>query len=120
MSLLLDSCILIDALAGSEPARDSLAGVRGAAISRLTWMEVLVGARGDDEDRTVRAFLAIFEVLPISDAVAEEGVNLRRTRRLKLPDAIILATARVHGRTLVTRNTKDFPGGEPGVHVPYR
>ncbi|NOY27802.1 MAG: type II toxin-antitoxin system VapC family toxin [Oligoflexia bacterium] len=34
--------------------------------------------------------------------------------------AISLATARVHQRLLATRNTKDFPEGEPGICVPYR
>jgi predicted nucleic acid-binding protein len=45
---------------------------------------------------------------------------LRRERpRLKLPDAIILATAQTRGRVLVTRNTKDFPAEMPGIRVPY-
>ncbi len=120
MSVLLDTCILIDALAGSEVARDYLREARGAAISRLVWMEVLVGAADAEEERTIRAFLAAFETLPIDEAVAQEAVRLRRQRRLKLPDAIIFATARVHGRDFVTRNTKDFPPDTPGVVVPYR
>jgi len=40
--------------------------------------------------------------------------------RVRLPDAIIWATAQVHGLLLVTRNVRDFPQGEPGVSVPYR
>ncbi len=52
--------------------------------------------------------------------MAEEAAKLQRDRRLKLPDAIVLATARVTGRALATRNTKDFRDGEPGVVVPYR
>jgi predicted nucleic acid-binding protein len=40
--------------------------------------------------------------------------------RIKLPDAIILATARVSNRQLVTRNIKDFPAGTAGVRAPYR
>ncbi|MDP2313434.1 MAG: PIN domain-containing protein [Pseudomonadota bacterium] len=119
MSVLVDSCILIDALAGAEPAREYLRDARGAAISRLTWMEVMVGAQGEDEERAIRAFLSVFEVLALDEAVAEETVRLRRARRLKLPDAIIFATARVHGRELATRNTKDFPASSPGVFVPY-
>jgi predicted nucleic acid-binding protein len=51
--------------------------------------------------------------------VAEESVTLRRTTRLKLPDAIILATARVHGLTLSTRNTKDFSPTDPTIRIPY-
>lgn len=119
MSVVLDSCILIDALNGSGPARDYLRETRNAAISRLTWMEVLVGAAGAEEERTIRGFLSIFELLPINETVAEEAVRLRRSHRLKLPDAIIFATARVHRAELATRNTKDFPLGTPGVVVPY-
>ncbi len=119
MNVVLDSCILIDALNGSEPARTYLREARNAAISRLTRMEVLVGAAGVEEERTIRGFLSIFELLPIDEAVAEEAVKLRRSHRLKLPDAIIFATARVHRAELATRNTKDFPAGTPGVVVPY-
>jgi len=46
-------------------------------------------------------------------------VMRRRERKVKLPDAIILATAELEGRLLVTRNTKDFPSDDPGVRVPY-
>jgi hypothetical protein len=37
---------------------------------------------------------------------------------MKLPDAIILATAQMHRYELVTRSTKDF-AGIPGVTTPY-
>jgi predicted nucleic acid-binding protein len=45
---------------------------------------------------------------------------LRRDHRLKLPDAIIWASAQVHAMLLVTRDTKGFPAGDPGVPMPYR
>ena len=38
---------------------------------------------------------------------------------MKLPDAIVWASARRQGRLLVSRNTKDFPAGDPGVRHPY-
>jgi predicted nucleic acid-binding protein len=38
----------------------------------------------------------------------------------RLPDAIIWATARRKNTLLITRNTKDFPAGEPDIRVPYR
>ncbi len=119
MSVLIDSCILIDFLSGREQARAYLSGVAGAAISLVTWMEVMTGASSPGEEAAIRGFLAAFVVLPVDTAVAEDTVGLRRARRLKLPDAIIYATARVHGRTLVTRNTRDFRDGDAGVEVPY-
>ncbi|MES2639832.1 MAG: type II toxin-antitoxin system VapC family toxin [Myxococcota bacterium] len=120
MSLVLDSCILIDYLAGNASAREYIRSADGAAISMITWMEVVVGAASPDEELVVRAFLATFEILPVDASVAEEAVRLRRARRMKPPDAIIFATARVHRRELATRNTKDFATDEPGVRIPYR
>ena len=49
----------------------------------------------------------------------KRAVQLRKTKRIKLPDAIIWATAQVHQCLLVTRNTRDFDVNEPGVRVPY-
>lgn len=118
--MLLDSCILIDFLSGKEAARAYLTDVEGGAISLITWMEVIIGAATPEEEAVVRGFLSAFDVLSVDGRVAEEAVALRRARRLKLPDAIILATARVHGRVLATRNTNDFGEDESGVAIPYR
>jgi predicted nucleic acid-binding protein len=47
------------------------------------------------------------------------AVQLRRTHRIRLPDAIIWATAQTKEVILVTRNTKDFDPDWEGVHLPY-
>ena len=39
---------------------------------------------------------------------AEQTITLRKKHKIKLPDAIIAATALVHNLTLLTRNEKDF------------
>jgi predicted nucleic acid-binding protein len=116
---LLDTCILIDHLNGVAEAREEIARYDAPLISVVTWMEVLVGAQPEVEPAT-RAFLAAFTQVPLDETVAEAAIRLRRTRRLRLPDAIIAASAEAAGATLVTRNTKDFDEGEPGVRVPYR
>lgn len=120
MRYLLDSCILIDHLRGQSAATQFLLQARGAAISHITWIEVMVGATDPEAERPLRSLLSGFRVLPVDGEVAEEAVALRRSRRVKLPDAIIWATARVHRLELATRNTKDFAPDEPGVTVPYR
>jgi predicted nucleic acid-binding protein len=63
--------------------------------------------------------LRAFEVLELDATVSAEAILIRKNSRLKLPDAIILATARVHGLLLVTRNHRDFPRREPNVRIPY-
>jgi hypothetical protein len=45
--------------------------------------------------------------------------NWSRTRRIRLPDAIVWTSARSESAVLVTRNTKDFAKGASGVRVPY-
>ena len=64
-------------------------------------------------------FLRDFVLVELSRRIAREAVALRQSRRIRLPDAIIWATARHESALLISRNTKDFPSAEPGVRVPY-
>jgi predicted nucleic acid-binding protein len=81
-------------------------------------MEVMVGAKGDLQAPT-RAFLNGFRRIAIADDVAERAVDLRRQHKMKLPDAIIWASAQEHAMLLVTRNTRDYPADDPGIRIPY-
>ncbi len=117
--VLFDTNILIDHLSGIDLAGAELRRYQDRAISIVTWMEVMAGSNSEDESR-IRAFLTAFRCLPITAGVAERAFAVRRERRVKLPDAIILATAEVADRLLVTRNTRDFPADEDGIRIPYR
>lgn len=118
-----DANILIDALAGFPPARSEIArAVAGGArawISRMAWIEVL--SKGDESVvREATAFLSRFGLDEIDAEISFRAASLRRERpRLKSPDAVILASAQLRGRVLVTRNTRDFPANMPGIRVPY-
>lgn len=113
-----DSNILIDVLTGRQPALDEMLRHSSLAISVVTWIEVLAGFR-HSEARLRQAVEDTFEVIPLSAAIAEEAVLLRQTTHLKLPDAVILATAHVDQSLLLTRNTRDFKEGRY-VRIPYR
>jgi predicted nucleic acid-binding protein len=118
MIAVFDTNIVIDALNGVSEADVEYSRYERVLISRITWMEVLIGADGDDAE--LRDFLEThFEIVPLDLAVAEMAVQLRRAHRLRLPDAIIWATARVNDAGLVTRNTKDFNPAWDGVRLPY-
>jgi predicted nucleic acid-binding protein len=119
-SELFDTNILIDHLNGITKATREIGLSPSPAISIITWIEVMTGASGEEEQGILRAFLLNFECLPVSMAVAERAAVIRRDKRLKMPDAIILATAEVASRKLITRNVKDFPAGMLGVRVPYK
>ena len=85
----------------------------------MAWIEVL--SKGTEASlRDAEAFLSGFGIDEVDAEIAARAASLRRERpRLKSPDAIILASALVRGRILVTRNTKDFPVAMPGIRVPY-
>jgi len=116
---LFDTNILIDYLNGVPQAKLEHGQYSDKAISMITWMEVMVGVTPQTETGT-KAFLRDFLLLPIDELVAERAVLIRQTKRIKLPDAIVWATAQVHNRIFVTRNTKDMAPSEPGVRVPYQ
>ncbi|MEO6922067.1 MAG: type II toxin-antitoxin system VapC family toxin [Collimonas sp.] len=116
---LFDTTILVDYLNGIEQARAELERFSDKAISVITWMEVMAGVTPETE-AVMRSFLNGFTNLPIDERVANTAVTIRLKHRVKLPDALVWATAQVNGRILVTRNTKDFSDDEPGIRIPYQ
>ncbi len=119
MKAVFDTNIVIDALNGSDEADQEYSRYERVFISPIMWMEVMVGASKQDE-ASVRDFLPTqFEILPVDEQVAEEAVGLRRSHRIRLPDAIIGATACVNQVTLVSRNIKDFHADWDGICIPY-
>ena len=114
-----DSNILIDALKDISSAQQELLRYKRRYISRISWIEVMVGALPDDASRA-EGFLGHFQVIELNEEIGRHAAMLRSQRRsLKAMDAIILATAQTTGRILVTRNTKDFSARLPGIRVPY-
>lgn len=114
-----DSNILIDALNGIEAAYAELDRVEASWISRVTWIEVMSRVSDATLVRT-QSLLSACNIDELDATIAARAAALRNERRsLKLADSVILASAQVHGRILVTRNTKDFPANLPGIRVPY-
>ena len=89
-----DTNIVIDALNGVEAADAEYGRYDRVLISVITWIEAMVGATNEEE--AVRDFLGSrFEVAPLDELVSATTIAVRRNHRLRLPDAIILATAQV-------------------------
>lgn len=79
--------------------------VHVSAVSRAE----LFSGRGAEE-RRIRRLLEPMTDLPVDTAIAERAGRLRRTNLVRLPDALIAATALEHRLTLMTRNVRDFEG----------
>jgi predicted nucleic acid-binding protein len=116
----IDSDVLIDYFDGIDAAGQELSRYDGVIFSRITWMEVLVSTPAEELRKVREDFLRQFSIVELDERVAREAMALRRQHRLKLPNAIIWASARLHDALLVTRNAKDFPIDDPGIRAPYR
>lgn len=101
--VLVDSDVLVDHLRGH---RRFEAGADELHVSAVTRAELFSG-RASEEPR-IRRLLEPMAQLSVDAAVAERAGRLRRTSGLRLPDALIAATALQHRLTLVTRNVGDF------------
>ena len=56
----------------------------------------------------LRNLLAQFSEAPIDVAVIERAIEIRKSVRIKIPGALVAATALIYEAHLVTRNTVDF------------
>ena len=81
----------------------------GSSMSIITKIEVL-GWQGHDKEslEKARALLSLFEEFALNQVIADCCIQLRMDYKIKLPDAIIAATALVNDKVLVTRNVDDF------------
>lgn len=114
MPLLLDTNVLIYNLQGALSA-DVKATVRQAMdakqayISVITRIEVL-GWKGynDTTLQQMEQLLSKLIEIPLTEAVVQDTIRIRKEFGLKLPDAVIAASAMVQGIALLTGNVDDF------------
>ena len=107
--MLVDSNILIYSLQAAYPQLRALVAHNLPALSAISYLETLGFPRITQQD--INDLQRLFGILPILDIdrpILDRAVSLRQQRRMSLGDAIIAATALVHDKTLVTRNTSDF------------
>jgi predicted nucleic acid-binding protein len=62
------------------------------------------------DNTIIKRFISDSAILEIDAAIKLKTAEIRKTSKIKLPDAIIAATAVVYSMTLVTRNSSDFAG----------
>ena len=107
--MLLDSNIIIYAARPEHEALRRFIEEHAPSVSAVSYVETLGYHRlGDEERQFLEAFFTAADVLPLTQPVLDDAVRLRQQRRMSLGDAMMAATALVHGLRLVTRNVDDF------------
>ncbi len=112
---IVDTDILIDVSRNDEHAVDLLLNLENTsqlAISAITQAELIVGCRNKTELNVLHGFLHRFQILQISEAISERGLDLltqyNLSHGLLIPDALIAATALILDHPFVTKNQRDF------------
>ena len=109
MKYLADSNIIIYHLNQDSVATDFLReNYEKIAISQITFIEVLSFDLSDEAEKNIKELLLTFKILDVTYEIANQAIENRKIKKIKIPDNIIASTVLVHRLTLVTRNVKDF------------
>lgn len=80
----------------------------GAVISVISRIEVLGYRQTTEQLQQALHLLSYFDEIALYEPIVQRTITLRQQYRIRLPDALIAATALDCGFPLVTRNTQDF------------
>ncbi|TDO20296.1 type II toxin-antitoxin system VapC family toxin [Pedobacter duraquae] len=79
------------------------------AISAITEIELLCWKAATTKDLlTLKSFIGDSVIFELDRIVKDKTVDFRKEYAIRLPDAIIAATAHINDLTFISRNTKDF------------
>ena len=106
---LLDTNVVLDFMGKKLPVKSHI------FLSEIIDNEINISAINKIElmgfsfvEQTLIDFVSFAEVYPIDNETIDKSIDLRKKYKLKLPDAIIAATAIINDFTVITHNIKDF------------
>jgi predicted nucleic acid-binding protein len=106
---LIDTNIIIYLSQGKLKISDFAKKDDNLYLSSVTYIETLgYPFPTQDEETAATKLCETFDRFFLTKEVEEQTILIRKSKKVKLPDAIIAATAIVHNLTLVTHNSDDF------------
>ncbi len=117
--ILIDTAPIIYLLEGHNPLAQRFtplferhaAGEIGFAVTTITIAEVLTGPLSKREEALARRYRTILEswhVVALTADIAESAARMRARTKLKLPDAIQVASALAINATALVTHDRDF------------
>lgn len=111
---LFDTDVVIWAIRGNVKASDEIDASPSRAVSAITYLELLHGAKDKADTRVIKKTLADygFRILPVSETITEKAIAIMEefalSVRLDPMDALVFATALDYDITLCSGNEKHF------------
>ena len=106
---LIDTNVILDFVGNKLPAKSKvfLSAIidEQINISAINKMELLGFSK---PEQILYELVSFSKIYHIDDAIIDKTITLRQKHKIKLPDAIIAATAIVHGFILISHNFRDF------------
>jgi len=112
MGYVIDSNVVIDYLSEKLP-NQSLRWLDTViddipTISVITRIEIIGYKHPPVTERLFIDFVNASSVIPLSEQIIEQTIDIRKKHKIKMPDAIVAATAIVLNLTLITHDVDDF------------
>jgi predicted nucleic acid-binding protein len=117
-NVVLDSNILIYLSKGELDFKKLIEGYDSIFISVVSYMEALGFDFKDEEEKSlIEKLLTSIEIIQTDMEIANSVIIYRKLKKVKTPDAIILATAKKLNADLLTVNIDDFGGLDSSVKI---
>ena len=109
VNFLIDTNIIIYLTKKKLKISDFVKSGSSLYISSISYMETLgYSFQNQFEEKEVNEFCESFERIFLTKEIEKQTILIRKSNKIKLPDAIIAATALVNNLILVTHNYNDF------------
>ena len=117
-TVILDSNIIIYLSKGILHEKILLEKYQNFYVSIITYIEVLgYNFETKEEKNLIEQLLDTFDIIPIDMSIATIAIEIRQRKKIKLPDALILATAKKYNAELLTYNITDFANTDATISV---
>lgn len=117
---LLDTNIIIDFLSNYKRAIEEVTRYTKLHASIITYAEVLTGTSNIDEKSKAKEFFEYLTIEEITKEIADVAIEIRAKNKVKLPDALIIATSAVKNMLLITRDEAPAFRNHPYIRFPYK
>lgn len=107
---LMDSNTVVDHLGNKlPPASSSFIDNLPAVLSVITRIEIMGWYKATPAQLAkLGPFIQNAFIYSLTEPIIQQTILLRQVHKIKIPDAIVAATALIENITLITRNTEDF------------